>query len=100
MTTEDGQLESSLLSNSGSLNAVATVGNTTKTCDGVNYLRCIGEKSSVDDLADFIECKEGKDYSAWLKYRDKYRKWKYEKHAALIRKKKKHALTLAKGKKI
>lgn len=101
MTTEDGQLEScSFLSNPGNLNAVATVGNTKKTCDGVKYLRCIGENSSVDDLADFIECKEGKDYSAWLKNRDKYRKWIHEKQAALRVKKKNHARTLAKGKKI
>lgn len=76
------------------------MGNTPKTCNGVKYLRCIGEKSSVDDLTDFVECKEGKDYSAWLKGRDDYRKWKYEKQAALRLKKKKHAWTLARGKKI
>ncbi|KAK1403687.1 hypothetical protein POM88_003292 [Heracleum sosnowskyi] len=98
MTTEDGEPEScSFLSSPGNLNDVATVDITKKTCNGVNYLRCIGEKSSVDDLADFIECKEGKDYSAWLKDRDTYRKWKYEKQAALTVKKKKHAWTLAKG---
>ncbi|KAL8133207.1 hypothetical protein AgCh_008607 [Apium graveolens] len=101
MTIEDGQ--HSFSSNSGSLNAVATVGNnrnTAKTCDGVNYLRCIGVKSPDDDLADFIECKEGKDYSAWLKDRDKNRKRKYARQAVLIQKKKKNALKLAKGKKI
>lgn len=66
----------------------------------VNFLKCIGEKSPPDDLADFIECKEGKDYSTWLKDREKYRKWKYEKRAALMLKKKKLAWRLAKGKKI
>ncbi|KAL8133209.1 uncharacterized protein LOC141712420 isoform X3 [Apium graveolens] len=98
MTIEDGQ--HSFSSNSGSLNAVATVGNnrnTAKTCDGVNYLRCIGVKSPDDDLADFIECKEGKDYSAWLKDRDKNRKRKYARQAVLIQKKKKNALKLAKA---
>ncbi|XP_017240369.1 uncharacterized protein LOC108213140 isoform X2 [Daucus carota subsp. sativus] len=92
-----GQLENcSLSTNHDNLNAVATEETPQNTPNGVNYLRCIGEISAVDDLADFIECKEGKDYSSWLKNRDRYRKWKHEKHAALVLKKKKRA----KGKKI
>ncbi|GAB4842577.1 hypothetical protein Ancab_012553 [Ancistrocladus abbreviatus] len=58
-----------------------------ETCTGEVFLRCIlegSEKSSdTDDLTDFIECKQGKDYSAWLRDKEKYRKWKQEKMAIL-----------------
>ncbi|KAI9200707.1 hypothetical protein LWI28_011981 [Acer negundo] len=46
-------------------------------CNGEIFLKCVlkgSEKSSdLDDLADFIECKQSKDYSVWLKDREKFR---------------------------
>ncbi|KAK3229953.1 hypothetical protein Dsin_001834 [Dipteronia sinensis] len=48
-----------------------------KGCNGEIFLKCVlkgSEKSSdLDDLADFIECKQSKDYSVWLKDREKFR---------------------------
>lgn len=80
---------------------VGTLEETKDTCDGKSFLKCLledREKSSdIDDLADFIECKQGKDYSGWLKNRLRYRKWKYEKHRALMLKKKKKLWRLVKG---
>ncbi|KAE8701865.1 Detected protein of unknown function [Hibiscus syriacus] len=56
---------------------------TGETCNGEIFLRCVlqgsQDSSSVADLADFIECKKGKDYSEWMKDRDKFRRWKSEK---------------------
>ncbi|XP_065878145.1 uncharacterized protein [Euphorbia lathyris] len=67
-----------------------------ESCNGQTYLKCVlGKNSKVDDfddLADFIECKGGKDYSGWLKDREKYRRWKYEKMVTLRWKKKKKAM--------
>ncbi|KAL6961989.1 hypothetical protein U1Q18_036946 [Sarracenia purpurea var. burkii] len=64
-----------------------------ETCNGKIFLKCLlqnGEKTfDLDDLADFIECKKGKDYSGWLKGRQKYRKWKCGKMAVLRWEKKK-----------
>ncbi|CAN8255179.1 unnamed protein product [Cochlearia groenlandica] len=54
-----------------------------ETCNGESFLWCLGEKSGVkssdvEDLADFIACEPGKDYSEWLKTRERFRnqKWK------------------------
>lgn len=56
--------------------------------NGENFLKCAvpgSEKlSDYDDLLDFIEGKEGKDYSDWMKSRDKFhQKWKCERRAKL-----------------
>ncbi|XVF63314.1 hypothetical protein PTKIN_Ptkin09bG0077900 [Pterospermum kingtungense] len=63
-----------------------------ETCNGEIFLRCILEgsqnSSDVADLADFIECKPGKDYSDWLRDREKFRRWKSVKMANLRWKKK------------
>ncbi|XP_021292436.1 uncharacterized protein LOC110422749 [Herrania umbratica] len=73
--------------------------NTGKTCNGEIFLRCISEgsrnSSDIDDLADFIECKRGKDYSEWLRSREKFRRWKAEKMANLRWKKKRTFLKRA-----
>ncbi|XP_022718262.1 uncharacterized protein LOC111276751 isoform X1 [Durio zibethinus] len=59
--------------------------NTGETCNGEIFLRCMLEgtenSSDVADLADFVECKQGKDYSDWLRGRRKFRRWKSEKMA-------------------
>nr|DAD34336.1 TPA_asm: hypothetical protein HUJ06_004976 [Nelumbo nucifera] len=62
------------------------------TCNGSNFIKIIRgghPTSDFDDLVDFIECKQGKDYSKWLKDRERYRKWKCEKVAAARHKRKK-----------
>ncbi|KAL5776367.1 hypothetical protein ACOSP7_009293 [Xanthoceras sorbifolium] len=57
-----------------------------KACNGEIFLKCIlqGSKKSsdFDDLADFIECKQWKDYSVWLKDRQKFRMRKCQRLAA------------------
>lgn len=67
-----------------------------ESCDGKMFLNCVvenrGKISDFDDLAAFIECKPGRDYSSWLKERQKYRKWKNEKMAVLRWKRKKRTL--------
>jgi len=76
---------------------------TEETCNGKIFLKCRlenrGKPSDFDDLADFIECKRGKDYNGWLKDRQKYRKWKCEK-MAVLRWKKRKTLKFMKGKKM
>ncbi|XP_077218393.1 2-isopropylmalate synthase isoform X2 [Tasmannia lanceolata] len=55
------------------------------TCNGevfINY-HCQSRPSDYEDLADFVVCKRGKDYSSWLKKRESYRKWKCEKLAVV-----------------
>ncbi|XP_038891042.1 uncharacterized protein LOC120080460 [Benincasa hispida] len=59
-----------------------------ETCSGEVFLKCLGS-SSHDDIADFVECKRGKDYLQWMKNRTKYRKWKSHKLAVLRWKKRK-----------
>ncbi|TXG53425.1 hypothetical protein EZV62_022594 [Acer yangbiense] len=58
-----------------------------KGCNGEIFLKCVligSEKSSdLDDLADFIECKQSKDYSVWLKDREKFRMWKTQRLAVV-----------------
>ncbi|EPS59319.1 hypothetical protein M569_15491 [Genlisea aurea] len=60
---------------------------TEETCNGELFLKCLLKKkekaSSIDDIVDFIECKQGRDYSEWLKNRARYRTRKYEKMAVL-----------------
>ncbi|CAM8886555.1 unnamed protein product [Rhodiola kirilowii] len=72
-----------------------------ETCTGEMYLNCVFENSEkpsdVDDLSDFIECKPGKDYSEWLKVREKYRKWKVQKMAVLRWEKRKQTWQSTKG---
>lgn len=60
------------------------VGVEEESCNGESFLWCVTEKSSdVEDLADFIACEPGKDYSDWLKGRERFRKqrWKSDKIA-------------------
>lgn len=65
---------------------------TVETCNGKIFLNCLLEDSrklsDYDDLADFIECKRGKDYSGWLKDRQRYRNRRSQKMAVLRWKKK------------
>lgn len=74
-----------------------------ESCNGELFLRCrqknIDRVSDFDDLAQFIECKKGKDYSSWLRGREKFRKWKGEKMAVLRWKRKKKTWRVVKGKK-
>ncbi|XP_021911681.1 uncharacterized protein LOC110825527 [Carica papaya] len=83
----------------------SAVGMHEETCNGENFLKCIIGRSSlksseIDDLADFIECKRGKDYSGWLKGRQKFRQWwKKEKMAAYQWNKKRKAWRCMIGKK-
>ncbi|KAB2030876.1 hypothetical protein ES319_D05G263600v1 [Gossypium barbadense] len=69
--------------------------NTGETCNGEIFLQCVLEgsrdSSAVADLADFIECKQGKDYSNWLRGRERYRRWKSKKLANVRWKKKRRA---------
>lgn len=63
-----------------------------ETTNGKIFLKCRSEAGQVpdfDDLADFIECKQGKDYPLWLKHRQEYRKLKCNKIALLRWKRKK-----------
>ncbi|CAJ2627947.1 unnamed protein product [Trifolium pratense] len=52
-----------------------------ETCKGKAYLDCTLTKreADYDELADFIVCKKGKDYSSWLNNRLKFRQQKYQK---------------------
>lgn len=53
---------------------------------GKEYLKLLGHKTEdTDDLADFIDCTEGKDYSVWLKNREKFREWKNKEMRASAR---------------
>lgn len=74
---------------------------TEETSNGKIFLNCLLEgsqkPSDLDDLADFIECKEGKDYTRWLSDRKRYRKWKCGKMAVLRWEKKKTTWKFLKG---
>ncbi|XP_059630939.1 uncharacterized protein LOC132273862 isoform X2 [Cornus florida] len=102
--SEDGQTNTS--ANSSFANHMECVvgieEETEETCNGEIFLNCILEcpkkSSDIDDLTDFIECKQGKDYSGWLKDRQRYRKWKSEKMAVLRWQKKKKTWREMKGK--
>ncbi|KAG6659244.1 hypothetical protein I3843_03G016700 [Carya illinoinensis] len=105
--TQNDQVESS--QNVSTLNHVkeSTDGieeETVETCNGEIFLNCIlegsGKSSEYNDVADFIECKQGKDYCGWLKDRQKYRKWKCQKMAVLRWKKKKKTWKSMKGREL
>lgn len=73
---------------------------TEETTNGEIFLKCILKKHDVskfDDLVDFVECEQGKDYSSWLKNRQKYRKRKSEKLAVLRWERKKKTWRSLKG---
>ena len=75
---------------------------TVETCNGKIFLNCVLDDSQnlsdYDDLADFIECKQGKDYNGWLKDRQRYRNWRSQKLAVLRWKKKIKTLKLIRKK--
>jgi hypothetical protein len=78
---------------------------TVETCNGKIFLNCVLDDSrnsqnlsDYDDLADFIECKQGKDYNGWLKDRQRYRNWRSQKMAVLRWKKKIKTLKLIRKK--
>ncbi|XP_058749249.1 uncharacterized protein LOC131622238 [Vicia villosa] len=52
-----------------------------KTYNRKKFLDCKLSKREpdYDELADFHDCSEGKDYSRWLNNRKKYRNWKLQK---------------------
>ncbi|XP_010433355.1 PREDICTED: uncharacterized protein LOC104717483 [Camelina sativa] len=55
-----------------------------ESCNGENFLWCMAgkdklKKSDVEELADFIVCEPGKDYSDWLKGRERFRKQRWNK---------------------
>lgn len=72
-----------------------------EACNGEVYLKCVLKDNvpDFDDLANFVACESGKDYSAWLKDREKYRKWKGEKMTVLRWKRKKRTWRIATNKK-
>ncbi|XP_002530558.2 uncharacterized protein LOC8269754 [Ricinus communis] len=94
---QDNQAETSEYSCvlNGLDSAVTVASNTEEICNGEMFLKCILGKNSkepdFDDLADFVACKPGKDYSDWLKGREKLRQRKYKKMIKLRWKKKKSA---------
>lgn len=104
---KDGQEEMSGNANASILNnmdcVVGIEEKTEETCNGKIFLNCLlegsKEPSDLDDLAGFIECKEGKDYSNWLRDRKRYRKWKCAKMAVLRWEKKKTIWKFVKGRK-
>lgn len=73
-----------------------------ETCSGEMYLKTrllgSGNVTDFDDLADFVECKKGKDYVDWLKDRDKFRKRKISKRVKRMWDKKKQAWRSMRGK--
>ncbi|KAL9154411.1 hypothetical protein ABFS82_10G112100 [Erythranthe guttata] len=74
---------------------------TEETSNGEFFLKCVlnmGENNDFDDLASFVECKQGKDYSSWFKNRKKYRCRVLEKMAVLRWKRKKRTWKTLKGK--
>lgn len=75
-----------------------------ESCNGERFLWCMaGEdnlrKTDVEELADFIACEPGKDYSDWLKGRERFRKqrWKWDKIALQRWNKKQRAWRESKG---
>ncbi|XP_055834844.1 uncharacterized protein LOC129903337 isoform X2 [Solanum dulcamara] len=87
---ESSALSTSELYNNEDIEAMEE--ETEETTNGKIFLNCrlqAGQVPDFDDLADFIECKQGKDYSSWLKHRQEYRKLKCDKMALLRWKRKK-----------
>lgn len=68
---------------------------TKEFCDGKAFLDCIMKEQGschayeYAELADFIQCKQGKNYSKWLKDRQAFRKWRYKNMVVLRWKNKK-----------
>ncbi|KAL6512120.1 hypothetical protein OROGR_021717 [Orobanche gracilis] len=91
--TQSLQTLASASSNMEAVEGLEEEEETEETSNGEIYLKYVlkmGETNSdFDDLVDFVECKQGKDYSDWLKNRGRYRKRKLEKMAVLRWKKKK-----------
>ncbi|XP_024022385.1 uncharacterized protein LOC21392686 [Morus notabilis] len=60
---------------------------TEESYNGKVYLQYLTKEPSkepdYDELADFVECKPGKDYCRWLKDKERYRKWKSKKMAVV-----------------
>ncbi|KAJ9567508.1 hypothetical protein OSB04_003474 [Centaurea solstitialis] len=73
-----------------------------ETCRGEVYLKMRLQGScgvdDFDDLADFVECKKGKDYADWLKSRDKFREKKLSRAVKRRWEKKKQAWRSMRGK--
>ncbi|XP_058078047.1 uncharacterized protein LOC131226270 [Magnolia sinica] len=68
------------------------------TCNGETFLKCFSAPSDYDaDLADFIICKRGKDYSSWLKQKERFRTWKFRARAVMLRERKKRSWNYIKG---
>ncbi|KAJ7001012.1 hypothetical protein NC653_011451 [Populus alba x Populus x berolinensis] len=65
------------------LDSVASMEDAKETCNGEIFLKCVLGKDAkskvIDDLSDFIECEQGKNYSGWLRDRQRFRIWKYKK---------------------
>ncbi|PIN05597.1 hypothetical protein CDL12_21860 [Handroanthus impetiginosus] len=102
--TKNKHNETQTLASTSQMEAIAGLEEETEeTTNGEIFLKCMlkmdGGISNFDDLASFIECKQGKDYSAWLKNRERYRRWKFEKMAVLRWKKKKKTWKTINGKK-
>ncbi|CAL9227071.1 unnamed protein product [Arabidopsis halleri] len=80
------------------------VGVEEESCNGERFLWCMAGKGNlrqtdVDELADFIVCEPGKDYSDWVKGRERFRKqrWKSDKIANQRWNKKKKAWRESRG---
>lgn len=53
-----------------------------ETCDGEAFLTCVTNNSKdIAELANFIECKQEKDYASWLVYKKKFRSTRLKKIA-------------------
>ncbi|KAL0314134.1 UNVERIFIED_CONTAM: hypothetical protein Sangu_2257800 [Sesamum angustifolium] len=90
-------LRSQTLANASQEEPVASLEEETEeTCNGETFFKCVLKMddniSDFDDLVGFVECKQRKDYSAWLKNRQRYRRWRFEKMAVLRWKKKRKKL--------
>lgn len=67
-----------------------------ENCSGEVFFKCLleGSQADVNDLVDFVELKEGKDYTLWLKNWQKYHRWRLEKTAVLRWKRKKMTMRM------
>ncbi|KAM1181006.1 hypothetical protein ACFX1Q_020889 [Malus domestica] len=67
---------------------------TEETCNGKVFLNLLlgrSQESEIEELADFIACEPGRDYSSWLKDLQKYRGMMYKKKRAARWEKRKYA---------
>lgn len=73
---------------------------TEETCNGEIFLKCMVQEdlSGFDDIVDFVECKQGKDYSSYIKNRQRFRKWRSQKIAVLKFKRKEKSWKIHHGK--